>query len=88
MKLTEKEFELLIEALENLPNKNTDGKFLAKLTAAMLFKDNEEGRAKAEAEIAKREAEEELKLKEDKKMCSIVTGKLYMMKDQLVEGES
>lgn len=88
MKLTEKEFELIIEALEYLPHKNTDGKFLAKLTTVMLFKGNEEGRAKAEAEIAKREAEEELKLKEEKKMCSIVTGKLYMMKDQLVEGES
>ena len=54
----------------------------------MLLKHNEEGRAKMEAEIAKREAEEELKLKEDKKMCSIVTGKLYMMKNQLVEAES
>lgn len=85
MKLTEKEFELLIEALEYLPHKNMGGNFLAKLTAAMLFKDNEEGRAKAEAEMAKKEAEEELKLKEDKKMCSIITGKLYMMKDQLVE---
>lgn len=85
MKLTEKEFEMLIEALEYLPHKNTDGKFLAKLTAAMLFKDNEEGRAKAEAEIAKREAEEELRQKEEKKMCSIVTGKLYIMKNQLVE---
>lgn len=88
MKLTEKEFELLIEALENLPHKNMGGQILSKLTIAMLLKDNEEGRAKAEAEIAKREAEEELKLKEDKKMCSIVTGKLYMMKDQLVEAES
>lgn len=88
MKLTEKEFELLIEALENLPHKNMGGQILSKLTVAMLLKDNEEGRAKAEAEIAKREAEEELKQKEEKKMCSIVTGKLYMMKDQLVEGES
>lgn len=88
MKLTEKEFELLIEALENLPHKNMGGQILSKLTVAMLLKDNEEGRAKAEAEIAKMEAEEELKLKEDKKMCSIVTGKLYMMKDQLVEAES
>ena len=87
MKLTEKEFELLIEALENLPHKNMGGQILTKLTAAMLFKNDEEGLAKAEAEIAKREAEEELKLKEDKKMCSIVTGKLYMMKDQLVEAE-
>lgn len=88
MKLTEKEFELIIEALENLPHKNTGGHILTKLTAAMLLKDNEEGRAKMEAEFAKREAEEELKLKEDKKMCSIVTGKLYMMKNQLVEAES
>ena len=85
MKLTKKEFELLVEALENLPHKNMGGKILAKLTAAMLLKDNEEGRAKMEAEIAKMEAEEELQLKEYKMMCSIITGKLYMMKDQLVE---
>ena len=88
MKLTEKEFELLIEALEVLPHKNMGDQIFRKLTAAMLLKNNEEGRAKMEAEFAKREAEEELKLKEDKKMCSIVTGKLYMMKNQLVEAES
>lgn len=88
MKLTEKEFELHIEALENLPHKNMGGQILSKLTAAMLFKNDEEGRAKMEADFAKREAEEELRQKEEKKMCSIVTGKLYMMKDQLVEGES
>lgn len=85
MKLTEKEFELLIEALENLPHKNMGGQVLAKLTAAMLFKNDEEGRAKMKAEFAKMEAEEELRQKEEKKMCSIVTGKLHMMKDQLVE---
>ena len=85
MKLTEKEFELLIEALEYFPHKNMGGKFLAKLTAAMLLKDNEEGRAKMEAEFAKREAEEELRHKEEKKKCSIITGKLYVMKGQLVE---
>ena len=88
MKLTEKEFEMLIEALECLPNKDMGGSILSKLTAAMLFKGDDEGMAKAKAEIAKREEEEELRRKEERKMCCILTGKLYMMKDDIVEAES
>ena len=88
MKLTEKEFEMLIEALECLPNKNMGGSILTKLTAAMIFKGDEEGRTKAKEEFAKREAEEERQRKEEKKMCCILTGKLYMMKDDIVEAES
>ena len=88
MKLTEKEFDTLIEALEHLPHKNVGSSILTKLTAAMIFRDDEDARSKAKAEIAKKEAEEELEQKENKKMCGIITGKLYMMKDQIVEEQS
>ena len=37
MKLTEKEFDTIIEALEQLPNKSQDGKLASKLMAKMLF---------------------------------------------------
>lgn len=33
MKLTEKEFDTIIEALEQLPNKSQDGKLASKLMA-------------------------------------------------------
>ena len=85
MKLTEKEFETIIEALEYLPNKNAAGSILAKLAVAALTKGDEEGKAKAESHLAKIEAEAEAETKEYKKICGIVTGKLYIMKDELVE---
>lgn len=85
MKLTEKEFDTIIEALEHLPNKNAASSILAKLTATMLIKGNEENRGKIEAEIENIEAKDAAEAKEAKKMCSIITDKLYMMKDELVE---
>lgn len=88
MKLTEKEFDTIIEALDHLPNKNVANGILAKLTAVMLTKHDEEGRAKIEAEIEEMDAKEAAEAKEAKKMCSIITGKLYMMKDELVEEDN
>ena len=85
MKLTEKEFDMIIEALEQLPNKSQDGKVIAKLMAKMLLNNDEEAMKKAEDEFAVREIKEEEERKEAKKNCSIITGKLYMMKDEIVE---
>lgn len=85
IKLTEKEFDVIIEALEQLPNKPQDGKLGAKLMAHLLLKDDEEGRQKFEDKFALQELAEEAERKECKKKCGIITGKLYMMKDQLVE---
>ena len=85
IKLTEKEFEVIIEALEQLPNKPQDGKLAAKLMAHLLFKDNEEGKQELEDEFALQELKEEAERKECKKKCGVITGKLYMMKDNIVE---
>lgn len=85
IKLTEKEFDVIIEALEQLPNKPQDGKLGAKLMANLLLKDDEKGKQKFEDEWAKLELKEEAERKACKKKCGIITGKLYMMKDQLVE---
>ena len=85
MKLTEKEFETLIEALEQLPSKNMGSNLLMKLTVSAMFSSDEEARAKAEEELAKRQAEEELQQKEVKKACFVIAGKLSLMKDVIVE---
>ena len=84
MKLTEKEFDMLIEALEQLPNKSGDGKLATRLMAKMLLGDDKEAMEKAENEFAIQEMKEEAERKEKKK-CGIITGKLYMMKEQIVE---
>lgn len=86
IKMTEKEFEVIIEALEQLPNKPQDGKLGVRLMAHLLLKDNEEGKQKFEDEFAIQELKEEAERKECKKKCSVITGKLYMMKDNIVEG--
>jgi len=86
IKLTEKEFDIIIEALEQLPNKPQDGKLGVKLMANILLKDDEEGKQEFEDKIAQLELKEEAERKECKKQCGIVTGKLYIMKDNIVEG--
>lgn len=85
MKLTEKEFDMIIEALEQLPNKSQDGKLGVRLMAKLMFKDDEEAMQKAEDELTLREMKEEAERKEAKKKCGVISGKLYMMKDQIVE---
>lgn len=88
MKLTEKEFDTIIEALEQLPNKSQDGKLASRLIAKMFFKDDEEAMRKAEEELAIQELKEEADRKALKKRIGILTGKLYMIKDEIVEEQS
>ena len=85
MKLTEREFDTIIEALEQLPNKSQDEKLAQKLMARMLFKDDEDGPKRAEDELAIQELKEETERKLLKNRIGILTGKLYMMKDEIVE---
>ena len=88
MKLTENEFDTIIEALEQLPNKSQDGKLASRLLAKMFFKDDKEAMRKAEEELAIQEQKEEAELKALKKRIGILTGKLYMIKDEIVEEQS
>ena len=85
MKLTEKEFDTIIEALEQLPNKSQDGKLASKLMYRMLFKDDEDGLKRAEDALAIQELKEETERKLLKKRIGILAGKLYVMKDEIVE---
>jgi len=86
IKLTEKEFDTIIEALDNLPSKGDAGKLIGKLLAASLCRDNEEAKQKMDIEMANQELKEEAEKKDLKKLAGIITGKLYMMKDNIVEG--
>lgn len=88
MKLTEKEFDTIIEALEQLPNKSLDGKLASRLMAKMFFRNDKESMRKAEEELAIQEQKEEAELKALKKRIGILTGKLYMIKDEIVEEQS
>lgn len=89
MKLTEKEFDTIIEALEQLPNKSQDGKLASRLMTKLFFKDDEETMRKAEEEeLAIQELKEEADRKALKKRIGILTGKLYMIKDEIVEQPS
>ena len=88
MKLTEKEFDTIIEALEQLPNKSLDGKLTSKLMTKIFFRNDEEAMRKAEEELAIQELKEEADRKALKKSIGILTGKLYMIKDEIVEQPS
>ena len=85
VKLTEKEFETIIEALEQLPNKNNDGRLARKLMVSLICGDNAEVKEKTMEELAIQELKEDAELKECKKKCGTITGKLYMMKNEIVE---
>ena len=84
--MTEKEFEVIIEALDYLPSKGDAGKLIGKLLAASLCRDNEEAKQKMDIEMANQDLKDEAEKKELKKQSSIIAGKLYMMKDNIVEG--
>lgn len=85
VKLTEQEFDVIIEALDNLPNKGDAVKLITKLLATSLCKGNEEAKQKMEIDMANQELKDEAEKKERKRVSSIITGKLYMMKDKIVE---
>lgn len=88
MKLTEKEFETIIEALEHLPSRNAAANILTRLAVNAYTQKDEHQREEAEAKLAELEEKERAEAKESKKICGIITGKLYMMKEKLVEEQS
>ena len=88
MKLTEKEFDTIIEALEHLPRKNAAANILTRLAVKAYTREDEHQREETEAKLAEIEEKEFAEAKESKKICGIITGKLYMMKDELVEEQS
>lgn len=85
MKLTEKEFETIIEALDELLSTKTDGKLFSRLLVGTLCKNDEETHQKMQEELKKKEAEDEAEARKTKKLVGIIQGKLYMMQNDIVE---
>lgn len=87
MKLTEKEFDTIIEALEKLPSERVDGKLFSRMMCSIVAQGDEAKAQEMLDSLAVKELEEEVQCKAIKKICSIIAGKLYMMKDEIVECE-
>ena len=88
MKLTENEFDTIIEALEHLPNKNAAANIITRLAVRAYTQKDKHQREEAEAKLAEIEAKDSAEAKDIKKTCGIIAGKLYMMKEKLVEEQS
>ena len=82
IKLTEKDFELLVEGLEVLPNKDVAGEMMGELLLSALKPDKKEGEGYSEF-MVKRE-QEKLESKKKKELLiedvRILQGKLLQLK--------
>jgi hypothetical protein len=88
LNLTERDFELIIDGLEELPNKNQMGEMMGDLLMGVMSKDDPDAHTKIKAErelrLAKKRKDEQL-IKEDIK---ILQGKLLMLKRYLIEQDA
>lgn len=85
MKLSEKEFDLVIEALEQLPSRSSDGNLMRRLMIDITTRGNEEAHQEAMDQLSIQEMKEEADRRLKKKAVGILIGKLYSMKDDFVE---
>jgi hypothetical protein len=86
LNLTTKDFDLLVEGLDELPNKGVAGDLMVSMLIAGLSKDD----AQREEQMRKREIE--MKKKEDAKVflkeeVKILQGKLLMLKRYMQENK-
>jgi hypothetical protein len=84
LNLTEKDFDLLVEGLDSLPEKGIAGELMGDLLHAMLSKDDSEGKSKFQIEREKKQKDKELKQREMKEDIKILQGKLLMLKRYLI----
>lgn len=86
LNLTSKDFDLMVEGLDELPNKGIVGDLIGAMLGSMIAKDDES----REREIKKREFE--MKKKEEakafmKEEIKILQGKLLMLKRYMQENK-
>ncbi len=85
LNLTERDFDLLVDGLEALPEKGMGGEMLADLLGALMFKEDGDAKNKMIAHREKKQKSKEqqnIVLKEDIK---ILQGKLLMLKRYLMQ---
>lgn len=85
LNLTEKDFDLLIEGLDVLPEKGLSGELMGDLLGAMLSKDDPDGKNKFLIERDKRRKEKEDHKKSLIEDIKILQGKLLMLKRYFME---
>ena len=83
LNLTEKDFDLLVEGLDSLPEKGRAGELMGDLLGAMLSNDDSEGKNKFQLEREKKQREKEIRQREMKEDIKILQGKLLMLKRYL-----
>ena len=85
LNLTEKDFELIVDGLDCLPNKNSTGELMSGLLGSMLLKDDTDAKIKFERE----QKERQIKADRQKQLLTeeirILQGKLLMLKRFLIE---
>ena len=84
--LTNEDFNLIIDGLEHLPNKDLSGNILVDLTLSMIAR-NEEAKEKMQKEREKQKTEREILKTEIKNKTDILKSKLILLKDELVGKE-
>jgi hypothetical protein len=85
LSLTENDFKLLVDGLDELPNKGATGEIFSALLSNMVLKDDPEAKAKFEND---REVEKQKRLKEKDLMMEevkILQGKLLLLKRFLIQ---
>lgn len=85
LNLTEKDFDLLVDGLDSLPEKGMAGEFVGELFGSMMTKDDPDSRNKLQMEREKRQREREERNKTMKEDIKILQGKLLMLKRYLIQ---
>ena len=85
LNLTEKDFDLIVEGLDTLPEKGIAGELMGGLFEAILTKDDPTIKDKWQIEREKRQREREVKNRMLKEDIKILQGKLLMLKRYLIE---
>lgn len=88
LNLTERDFELIINGLEELPNKNQVGELLGDLMLGMVSKDDPEAHAKIKREREERMRNAKKERDMEKEDIKILQGKLLMLKRYLIEQDA
>jgi hypothetical protein len=82
--LTEQDFQLIIDGLDELPNKGAAGDIMFTLLGATLAGDNPEAQAKIKAEADKKARAEKASKEQLKEDIRILQGKLLSLKRWLI----
>lgn len=83
--LTLKDFDLLVEGLDSLPEKGMAGDIMFQLIGGMISKGNEEMESKIMADREKEKAKRELERALQKDDIKILQGKLLSFKRYMIE---